>query len=165
MKLPLAGGFAFLCSLFAASPLPAQRGGGGEPVVVEWGAHTTLSITDSLRFGIVGGPRLALRALGGTRGAISVGAGVLGDSASARAEAAVEYQLAPRAAGRVGVYFGGGLAGVVGAGRGGYLLLYVGLESSPGLRGGWAIEGGLGGGFRIRGAYHWRRFPRGWQPR
>ena len=137
---------------------------GQTPVVVEWGLHGTLTIVDSLRLGFVAGPRLALLTPGGTRGAVSFGAGVRGDSASARAEAAVEYQLSSRRAGRMGVYFGGGLAGVVGAGRGGYLLLYVGLEQSPGLPGGWAIEAGLGGGFRIRGAYHWRRFPRGWRP-
>ena len=136
-----------------------------QPIILEWGFHATASITDSSRVGAVFGPRFAIRTPGGTRGAISLGVGVLGDSTSGRAEAAIEYQLAPRAAGRMGVYFGGGLAGVVGGGRGGYLLLYLGVERSPGLPSGWALEAGLGGGFRIRGAYHWRRFPRGWQPR
>ena len=110
------------------------------------------------------GPRLGLRTPGGTRGAVSFGAGFQGDSVSARAEAAVEYQLASRRAGRMGVYFGGGLAGTVGGGRGGFLLIYAGVEQSPGLPSGWAIEAGLGGGFRLRLAYHWRHFPRGWQP-
>lgn len=134
------------------------------PVIVEWGLHLTASVVDSTRVALVAGPRLGLRTPGGTRAVVSFGAGFRGDSASARAEAAVEYQLSPHAAGRAGVYVGGGLVGVVGAGRGGYLLLYVGLEQSPGLPGGWAVEAGLGGGFRIRGAYHWRRFPRGWRP-
>ena len=134
------------------------------PIVVEWGLHGTVAIVDSLRAGIVVGPRLALRTLGGTRAVASFGAGVRGDSAMARAEAAIEYQVSPRAAGRATFYFGGGLAGVVGSRRGGYLLLYVGLEKSPGLPAGWALEAGLGGGFRFRAAYHWRRFPKGWRP-
>jgi hypothetical protein len=152
---------ARLALLLAAGPLPLAAQG---PVIIEWGVHGTATVGDSLRLGAIVGPRLALRTPGGTRGAISFGAGVQGDSATARAEGAVEYQLSSRAAGRVGVYFGGGLAGVVGAGRGGYLLLYVGLERSPGLPSGWAIEAGIGGGFRVRAAYHWRHFPRGWRP-
>ena len=149
--------------LFALAPagLPAQGVG---PVVIEWGVHATVTAVDSSRIGAGAGPRVALRSLGGTRAAVSFAAGVLRDSLNARAEAAVEYQLSPRRAGRLGIYFGGGLTGVVGAGRGGYLLLYVGLENSPGLPGGWALEAGLGGGFRVRAAYHWRKFPRGWRP-
>ena len=134
------------------------------PVVVEWGLHATATVVDSTRVGLFAGPRLGLRTLGGTRGVVSLGLGVRGDSASARAEAAIEYQLSPRAVRHPGVYFGGGLAGVVGAGRGGYLLLYVGLEQGPGSPAGWAVEAGLGGGFRLRAAYHWRHFPRGWRP-
>lgn len=152
---------ARLALLLAAGPAPLAAQG---PVIIEGGFHGTATVGDSLRLGAIVGPRLALRTLGGTRGAVSFGAGLQGDSATARAEGAVEYQLSPRGAGRVGVYFGGGLAGVVGAGRGGYLLLYVGLERSPGLPRGWAIEAGIGGGFRVRAAYHWRHFPRGWRP-
>lgn len=133
-------------------------------MIIEWGVHSTATIGSSWRVGVIAGPRFGLRTPGGTRGVVSFGAGVRGDSATARAEAAIEYQLSPRRAGHMGVYFGGGLAGVVGGGRGGYLLLYVGIEGSPGLPRGLAIEGGLGGGFRIRGAFHWRHFPRGWRP-
>ena len=158
--------FALLTRPGSAAPLAAQGSPGTRsPVILEWGVHATVAVADSMGFGLVGGPRMALRAPGGTRGAISLGVGVLRDSTTARAEAAVEYQLASRAARGVGVYFGGGLVGVLGAGRGEYLVLYVGLEKSPGLPSGWALEAGLGGGFRIRGAYHWRRFPAGWQPR
>jgi hypothetical protein len=133
--------------------------------ILEYGPQATLTIADSTRFGMVGGARFAMRTPGGTRGSLSFGGGVLGDSATARFEGAVEYQLAPRARGRPGFYFGGGLTGVVGAGRGGYLLLFVGLEQSPGYGGGWAIEAGLGGGIRIRGAWHFRRFPLNWRAR
>lgn len=94
---------------------------------------------------------------------LSVGAGTYGNELTARGEAALEYLLSPRASGRWGVYLGGGLAGVVGGGKGGYLLTYVGVERSPGLPAGWAFEAGLGGGFRVRAAYHWRRFPVGWR--
>jgi len=156
-----AGGAALLLLGLVTRTVEGQQT--GQTVILEWGIHATAVVADSARLGMVGGPRLAVRAAGGTRGALSIGVGVLDDSATARVEGAVEYQVAPRAAGRVGVYFGGGLAGVAGASRGGFLLVYVGVESSPGLRSGWAIEAGLGGGFRIRGAYHWRRFPRGWQ--
>ena len=156
-----------LVAFLSGPPLAAQAPAGGRSpqFILEYGPQGTLTIADSTRFGVVGGGRLALRTPGGTRGSLAFGAGVLGDSASARVEAAVEYQLAPRARGRPGFYFGGGLTGVMGAGRGGYLLLFVGLEQSPGYGGGWAIEAGLGGGIRIRGAYHWRRFPKGWQSR
>ncbi|MGQ0702798.1 MAG: hypothetical protein ACT4PM_06665 [Gemmatimonadales bacterium] len=164
-----AGGLGSVLLALAAACVPpalaAQAAPGGAQLILEWGGHGTLTIADSTQLGFVGGPRLAIRTLGGTRGAVSAGVGVLGDSLSARFEGALEYQLAPRAAGRVGVYFGGGLAGVVGRGRGSYLLLYAGLEQSPGRGGGWAVEAGLGGGFRFRAAYHWRRFPRGWTSR
>jgi hypothetical protein len=149
---------ALLCAgavtLAAQTPRPP-----GPRLIVEWGPTATLFIADSSRVGLVGGPRLALRTPGGTRGSLTVAAGVLGDSLTARFEGAVEYQLAPRTRGKPGFYFGGGLVGAVGAQRGGFLLLFVGLEQSPGGRGGWAIEAGLGGGLRFRAAWHWRRFP------
>src|SRR5207249_2634870 len=89
----------------------------------------------------------------GAGGGAAVGAGVRGNEASGRGEAALEYLLSPRAAGRLGVYLGGGLAGVVGAGNGGFLLAYLGVERSPGLPSGWAVEAGLGSGYRVRVAW------------
>lgn len=148
-------------ALLLAVPARAVAQG---PVIIEWGVHGTATIGSSWRVGVLAGPQFGLRTLGGTRGVVSFGLGARGDSAMARAEAAVEYQLAPRRSRGMGIYFGGGLAGVVGAGRGGYLLLYVGMERAPGLPSGLALEAGLGGGFRFRAAYHWRRFPRGWRP-
>ena len=138
--------------------------------VFEWGLHGTggvrgpdRGLADGPR-SLVVGPRGAIRTLGSTRIALSIGAGTHGEELTARGEAAIEYLLSPRAAGRPGVYLGGGLAGVLGGGKGGYLLADVGVERSPGLPGGWALEAGLGGGFRVRLAYHWRKFPRGWRP-
>lgn len=154
------GARALLLLGCSAAPLAAQRQG----VVLEWGLHGTVTASTAGPIGLVAGPRMALRSFGGTRVALSVGAGFRGDRSSARGEAALEYVLAPRAAGRTSVYLGGGLAGVVGGGKGGYLMAYAGVERSPGLPKGWAVEAGLGGGFRIRAAYHWRRFPGGWRP-
>ena len=155
-----AGAGALLLLGCSAAPLAAQR----QRMVIEWGVHGTVTASTSGPLGLVIGPRAALRSFGGTRVAVSVGAGVHGDRSSARGEAALEYLLTPRAAGKSSVYLGGGLAGVVGGGKGGYLMAYAGVERSPGLPAGWALEAGLGGGFRIRAAYHWRRFPGGWRP-
>ena len=157
----VAAGFLGAIVLGTGSPLAAQR----TPSVLEWGLHGTFTAVEGGPVGLVAGPRVALRTAGGTRAALSLGGGVRGDRASARGEAALEYLLSPRAAGRVGVYLGGGLAGVVGGGEGGYLLVYLGLEKSPGLPSGWAIEAGLGSGYRIRAAWHWRHFPLGWRAR
>jgi hypothetical protein len=140
-------------------PLAAQRQG----IVVEWGAHSTVTVASDT-FGLVVGPRAALRTVGGTRLALSLGAGIRGDQTTGRGTVALEYVLTPRAARRTSVYIGGGLVGVVGGGKGGYLMVYGGVERSPGLPSGWALEAGLGGGFRVRAAYHWRKFPRGWRP-
>ena len=137
--------------------------------VFEWGLHGTAGIrgtADGIANGpvaLVFGPRGAIRTLGSTRIALSIGTGTHGDELTARGEAALEYLLSPRASRRFGVYLGGGLAGLLGGGKGGYLLTYVGVERSPGLPAGWAFEAGFGGGFRLRAAYHWRRFPPGWR--
>jgi hypothetical protein len=148
--------------------LPSHAAARQRPVF-EWGLHGTAGFRgtgDGIANGpvaLVFGPRGAIRTLGSTRVALSIGAGTYGNELTARGEAALEYLLSPRASGRWGVYLGGGLAGVVGGGKGGYLLTYVGVERSPGLPAGWAFEAGLGGGFRVRAAYHWRRFPAGWR--
>ena len=164
--IPLRAGLTVLLLTFL---LDSAAGAQWRPVF-EWGLHGTGGVrgTDSGiadgPLSMVVGPRGAIRTLGSTRIALSVGAGTHGEELTARGEAAIEYLLSPRAAGRPGVYLGGGLAGVLGGGKGGYLLAYVGVERSPGLPGGWALEAGLGGGFRVRLAYHWRKFPRGWRP-
>jgi hypothetical protein len=155
-------------AIFLLTLLPFPVAAQWRPVF-EWGLHSTVGIhgTESGSangpVALVLGPRGAIRTLGSTRISLSVGAGTHGDRLTARGEAAIEYLLSPRASDRLGVYLGGGLAGVLGGGKGGYLLAYVGVERNPGLPAGWALEAGLGGGFRIRVAYHWRRFPRGWR--
>jgi len=160
---------AVLSALLVLALFPPQASAQRRPVF-EWGLHGTIGIRgtdDGIANGPVAvlfGPRGAVRTLGSTRIVLSIGAGTHGNELSARGEAALEYLLSPRASRRWGVYLGGGLAGVVGGGEGGYLLTYIGLERSPGLPDGWAFEAGFGGGFRLRAAYHWRRFPAGWRP-
>ena len=145
----------------AAGGLHAQ----GHALVFESGLHLTLiTASDSGVTPLLVGFRAALRTTGATRVSISGATGLLEMGSTARGEIAAEYLLAPRAAGKIGVYVGGGLAGVIGEGRGQFLLAYVGLEKSPGLKSGWALEAGMGGGFRLRAAWHWRKFPKGWQP-
>jgi len=159
---------AALSVLFVLSVFPQAVVAQWRPVF-EWGLHGTAGIrgtADGIANGpvaLVFGPRGAIRTLGSTRVALSIGSGTHGDELTARGEAALEYLLSPRASRRFGVYLGGGLAGVLGGGKGGYLLTYVGIERSPGLPAGWAFEAGFGGGFRLRAAYHWRRFPPGWR--
>lgn len=156
------GAIVALVGTLGAGGLHAQ----GRPLVLESGLHLTLmTSTDSGITPLLVGFRGAIRTTGATRVSLSAGTGLLEMGSTARGEIAGEYLLAPRAAGRLGVYVGGGLAGVIGEGRGQFLLAYVGVEKSPGLKSGWALEAGMGGGFRLRAAWHWRKFPPGWQPR
>jgi hypothetical protein len=142
---------------------PAIAGAQEQGAFIEGGVHATATGVLDGPVGIVAGPRFAVRTLGSTRVSLSVGAGVRGGEGSARGSFALEYLLAPRAAGRLGFYVGGGLVGVEGNGKGGYVLTYIGAEQSPGRKGGWAVEAGLGSGFFVRMAYHFRRLPRGWR--
>lgn len=149
---------AFL-AFAAVSNAAAQEQG----AFIEGGIHATATAVLDGPVGVVAGPRFAVRTLGSTRVVLSLGAGVRDSVGSARGTFALEYLLAPRAAGRLGFYVGGGLVGVVGGGKGGYVLTYIGAEQSPGRKGGWAVEAGLGGGFMVRVGYHFRRLPRGWR--
>jgi len=136
----------------------------GRSLVLESGLHLTLmTSSDSGVTPLLVGFRAAIRTTGATRVTVSGGTGLLEMGSTARGEVAAEYLLAPRAARRIGVYVGGGLAGVIGEGRGQFILAYIGIEKSPGLKSGWALEAGMGGGFRLRAAWHWRKFPPGWQ--
>jgi hypothetical protein len=50
----------------------------------------------------------------------------------------------------------GGVAGQVGRGSQGYVVLGLGLERAPGGRSGWALEAGVGGGVRVTVGWRWR---------
>ena len=147
-----------LCGLAAlTSRAESQRRGS----VFETGLHATTTVVIDGPAGLVAGPRFAIRSPSAMRFALSLGGGVRDGEATGAGTLTVEYLLTPRVIGRLGIYAGGGLAGVVGNGEGGYLLAYIGAERSPGAGSGWALEAGVGGGIRVRLAYHWRRLPAG----
>jgi hypothetical protein len=102
--------------------------------------------------GLYGAMRVAARA----RIAMTLGAGVSDGQAAGRGELLGHFLLSPGTTARPGVYMGGGIAGVVGPVDQGYVVALVGLESAPGGRSGWAVEAGVGGGFRFTAGWRWR---------
>jgi hypothetical protein len=138
-------------------PLDAQGG-----TVREWGLETVVTAAEPAVYaaGLTASIRPSLR----TRIGLYAGGGVTGDGDGVgRAELLGQFLLNPRSA-HFGLYAGGGLAGVFTSGAdNGYLVLMVGVESQPGGRGGWFVEGGVGGGARIAAGYRWRKLPTGWR--
>jgi hypothetical protein len=100
----------------------------------------------------------ALRASGRTRVSAAIGAGVADGELALRGELLGHFLLSPGERKQPGFYFAGGIAGVEGAAPRGYLVLTLGIEDRPGASSGWAVEMGVGGGFRVALAYRWRRF-------
>ncbi len=138
----------------AAAPLMAQQ-------VKEFGIQGIAAASDPAL--AVGGGYAALRV--SRRFRLSAGAGVgASDGRTAwRGELLAHFLLAPRARGGLGGYVAGGVAAVGGPVDEGYLVLALGVESRPGMRSGWFVEAGVGGGARVAAGYRWRRFP-GWWP-
>jgi hypothetical protein len=87
-----------------------------------------------------------------------LGAGIAGDDGVGRGELLGHFLLGPEQRRKPGLYLAGGIAGVVGAVDRGYLVLTAGVESRPAAGSGWAVEAGIGGGFRVALAYRWRHF-------
>lgn len=106
---------------------------------------------------VTGGLYGAVRASSRMRLAATAGLGVSDGRAAGRGELLAHFLLSPAAKSGTGVYFGGGVAGVVGAVDQGYVVALVGLEAAPGGRSGWAIEAGVGGGVRLTAGWRWRR--------
>jgi hypothetical protein len=100
----------------------------------------------------------ALRVSTRTRISALLGAGIAGEDWVGRGELLGHFLLAPEERDKPGFYVAGGIAGVIGAVDRGYLVLTAGLESSPSGDSGWAVEAGIGGGFRLALGYRWRRF-------
>lgn len=92
---------------------------------------------------------------GRTRVTLMGAAGARDGSLTGRGELVLHYLLTPDRRRGVGFYGLGGIAGVTGRERSGYIVLGVGVESAPGGRSGWMLEGGVGGGFRL--SVGWRR--------
>lgn len=95
------------------------------------------------------GPRMRLSLFGGAGG---------GDGgASGRGEALVHLLVAPSRRRGAAPYLAGGLGLDVADRSEARLVALVGLEGSPGGRGGWVLEGGVGGGWRLAAGWRWRR--------
>lgn len=122
--------------------------------VREVGAQLLVTTQDPLL--ATGGLYGALRTTRRTRLALTAGAGGVDGDFAVRAEALGHFLLNPAARGKPGVYAGAGVALVAGPEEQGYVVLLVGAEGSPGGRSGWAVEAGLGGGFRVTAGYRWR---------
>jgi hypothetical protein len=103
------------------------------------------------------GAYAAIRTTRRTRLALTAAAGSAGGTFVARGEVLGHFLLSPAALGP-GVYGGGGIAGIAGAGEEGFLVLLLGIEHAPGGAAGWYLEGGVGGGVRIAAGYRWRSF-------
>ena len=130
--------------------LQAQKG-------IEGGIHAIATFADFDFAG--GGAHLGFRPGGRTRFSISASAGGIDGVFAVRGEGSAQFMLNPRSR-RPGFYAGGGIAGLTGPVDEAYVLLILGLESSPGEGSGWVVETGIGGGVRVLVGYRWRRLRR-----
>ncbi len=133
-------------------------GGIAAQVVHEVGVQATW--TRAVPEGWVAGFYGAIRIPDRLRIAGQLGLGGVGGATVVRGELLSHFLLSPGRRGRPGFYAGGGLALVTGKNTAGFGVLLAGLEQSPRGGGGWSIEAGFGGGFRVTMGYRWRWFPR-----
>jgi hypothetical protein len=106
----------------------------------------------------VAGAYGALRISGRTRLSASFGPGISGGDLAWRGELLGHFLLSPEERRKCGFYFAAGVAAVEGRVSRGFLVLTLGLEERPRAASGWAVEAGLGGGFRLGLGYRWRYF-------
>lgn len=106
---------------------------------------------------VVAGLHLGFRPATRTRWAFFAGAGSVGDEAGGRFETTLQFLTAPARKTGVGLYAGGGIGAVVAERTEARIIALVGLEGRPGGRSGWALEGGVGGGWRLAAGWRWRR--------
>jgi len=139
-----------------AAPLAAQQ-----QAVREYGVGAVATLADPAVY--TAGLTASIRPASRTRIALYAGGGVSDGEGVARAELLGHFLLNPRST-HTAFYGGGGVAGVFGSGYAdGYLVVLVGVEGSPGGRGGWFAEAGVGGGARLAVGYRWRKLPPGWR--
>jgi hypothetical protein len=93
---------------------------------------------------------------GRVRLGLSLAAGSQDGVATGRGEVSFHFLLSPGRPRGVSLYGLGGLAAVIGRADRGFLMVGLGLESSPGARAGWGLEAGVGGGARLALGYRWR---------
>jgi hypothetical protein len=136
-------------ALLLGQPLAAQQ-------TRELGVQAIATFSEP-ELGVLGG-YAALRFSARTRVSAGVTTGIAGGDWVGRGELLGHFLLGPERRHKPGFYVAGGIAGVVGAIQRGYLVLTAGVEAAPGSRSGWAVEAGVGGGFRVSLGYRWRRF-------
>jgi hypothetical protein len=103
----------------------------------------------------------AFRTSSRTRLSASLVAGISDGDLAWRGELLGHFLFSPEERRKGGFYFAGGIAAVEGPVSRGFLVLTLGLEERPRAASGWALEAGLGGGFRVALGYRWRYFSRG----
>jgi hypothetical protein len=89
----------------------------------------------------------------------SIGVAGAGDDVAGRFEGMATFHLNPGRQRGVAPYAAGGIAVIATRASAGYLLLLLGIESSPRASRGWFVELGLGGGFRMAAGLRWRPTP------
>jgi hypothetical protein len=136
-------------ALGSSRPVAAQQ-------ILELGAQAIGTFSDPVL--AVAGGYGAVRTSSRTRISAGLNAGVADSELAWRGELLGHFLLSPEERRRPGFYFAAGLAGVEGAVDRGYLILTLGVEARPRAASGWAVEAGVGGGFRVALAYRWRRF-------
>jgi hypothetical protein len=104
----------------------------------------------------VAGVYAAIRASTRTRISASAGGGISRSEAAWRGELLIHLLMSPTRRRGVGLYAAGGVTAVGGPVERGYIVLTLGVEQHPGLRGGWFVEAGVGGGARFAAGYRWR---------
>ena len=103
-----------------------------------------------------GGPWIGWRPASHLRLGLLTTTGTRGRSLAGRLEGAVHLLVDPDRQHGATVYGTIGLALDLSHGTREYLLAGLGLEGTPGRRGGWVIEAGAGGGWRVSAGYRWR---------
>jgi hypothetical protein len=108
---------------------------------------------------VAGGVFAAIRSTRRLRIAATASLGAADGATAWRGELLGHFLLNPGSRRAPGAYAGGGVA-LAGPDERGYVVILVGLEGTPGGRSGWAVEAGLGGGFRATAGWRWRWFSR-----
>ena len=137
----------FYCA--SANPLHAQQ------IRREVGVQAYALLGDADRIG--GGLYGALRV--GPRARLSLFTGLGGGdgNTAGRVETLAHFLLAPGRKQGAGFYLAGGLAADVAERTEARIVALVGVEGRPGARGGWMLEAGVGGGWRVAAGRRWRR--------